>query len=625
MTTGALFGYLASVLVFATFYMKTIMPLRMVAILSNVSFITYASIENLTPVLILHALLLPLNIIRLLELRNEVRQAEQALSEDFSPSAILPVMKERPAAAGEVLFRMGDAADELFYLERGTIDLPEIGKQLGPGEVLGEVGLFSYSGTRTSSAVVLEDSLLYTLPRKKIASTLAQHPRLGIMLLRLTATRLTENLNRAETQTTTETPSEASADPIMTDSKQTLFRSRLRKAGTILAAILLLAVGGLTIAPSAYIFLSRDAALTTWINDATAPIQGHIVTPLPIPGAVVDPSGWIVEIENVHADRGDILRAEARIKEAEAELEKLEAYDTYMRKLIADWQTRTTTYAAAFADKLDLESSGLKEEIAFLTERLHLAQEAVKRASALSDRGYVSAAAEEQERQTVLDIEEALAAKKRDLSTHQLRRSWANQGIYIDADGQNPNWAYQSEDVISLEHQKAIERVEVAKAALEKAKQDHSAALRSYRDLSSAVVTAPDGAIIWSRIAGEGAAVTAGAPIVSWIDCRDLLIDVPASDLLVGLVTPGMAAEIIVEGETKERQASVILARGAAGKLASEDLAAIARGHDADTAQVLLSLDDTSSIETCPVGRAASIDFTEISFLDLVWAYLRLQ
>ena len=37
MHTGELVGYLASALVFATFYMKTMMPLRAVAIASNVA------------------------------------------------------------------------------------------------------------------------------------------------------------------------------------------------------------------------------------------------------------------------------------------------------------------------------------------------------------------------------------------------------------------------------------------------------------------------------------------------------------------------------------------------------------------------------------------------------------
>jgi hypothetical protein len=41
MRSGEFFGYVASGLVFATFYMRTMLPLRLLAIGSNVAFITY--------------------------------------------------------------------------------------------------------------------------------------------------------------------------------------------------------------------------------------------------------------------------------------------------------------------------------------------------------------------------------------------------------------------------------------------------------------------------------------------------------------------------------------------------------------------------------------------------------
>ena len=67
MNGSDLFGYLASFLVFATFYMKGTIPLRIAAIASNVAFIIYACSSGLTPILVLHSALLPLNLLRLAE------------------------------------------------------------------------------------------------------------------------------------------------------------------------------------------------------------------------------------------------------------------------------------------------------------------------------------------------------------------------------------------------------------------------------------------------------------------------------------------------------------------------------------------------------------------------------
>ena len=63
-------GYIASILVFATFYVKKILTLRLIAVSSNIAFILYALGGNLHPIFILHSLLLPLNLYRIFELKR---------------------------------------------------------------------------------------------------------------------------------------------------------------------------------------------------------------------------------------------------------------------------------------------------------------------------------------------------------------------------------------------------------------------------------------------------------------------------------------------------------------------------------------------------------------------------
>jgi len=54
-------GYLASGLVIVAFCMKNIIPLRSVALTSNVAFLIYGIGLGLAPVWLLHAILLPVN------------------------------------------------------------------------------------------------------------------------------------------------------------------------------------------------------------------------------------------------------------------------------------------------------------------------------------------------------------------------------------------------------------------------------------------------------------------------------------------------------------------------------------------------------------------------------------
>lgn len=69
-STIEIIGYVACCLVLATFYVKRILTLRLIAICSNVAFIMYALGSTLYPIFILHSLLLPLNLYRIFEIKR---------------------------------------------------------------------------------------------------------------------------------------------------------------------------------------------------------------------------------------------------------------------------------------------------------------------------------------------------------------------------------------------------------------------------------------------------------------------------------------------------------------------------------------------------------------------------
>ena len=74
-------GYAAGAAVVATFCMTSMLWLRILAIASNVLFITYGVMAVATPVLVLHLVLLPLNMMRLREqvLKERARMQREPL------------------------------------------------------------------------------------------------------------------------------------------------------------------------------------------------------------------------------------------------------------------------------------------------------------------------------------------------------------------------------------------------------------------------------------------------------------------------------------------------------------------------------------------------------------------
>ena len=80
MTLSQALGFLAAGLVLLTFGMRTMVPMRIAAIASNLAFIAYGVSLELTPVWLLHGILLPLNAYRLLEAWQPRRRARSLRS-----------------------------------------------------------------------------------------------------------------------------------------------------------------------------------------------------------------------------------------------------------------------------------------------------------------------------------------------------------------------------------------------------------------------------------------------------------------------------------------------------------------------------------------------------------------
>jgi CRP/FNR family transcriptional regulator, cyclic AMP receptor protein len=193
-------GYCASLLVFCTFYMKTMIPLRAVAVVSNVAFMTYGLAGGIYPVFVLHAVLLPLNCLRLQQMRALIRRVREASRGKMSMEWLIPLMTRQKLEAGHVLFRKGDPANSMYLILKGSVKLVEIDVALGPGALVGEIGVFAPDNRRTGTAVCESDVEVGTISDQKVLQLYYQNPAFGFYMFRLVLQRMLENqsLQRAQ-------------------------------------------------------------------------------------------------------------------------------------------------------------------------------------------------------------------------------------------------------------------------------------------------------------------------------------------------------------------------------------------------------------------------------------------
>ena len=189
-------GYAASAAVLATFCMSTMIPLRVLALVSNVLFVSYGYLDHLYPVLILHALLFPVNALRLVQFQRLIRDMRDAHREDLPVQSLLPYMSKHKYAAGETLVRRGDRADRLYYLLDGELEVTDLNKVLKSGAVVGEIGVFAPNQLRTATIVCRTDCTLFELTESRAKQLYFQDRSFGFAVLRLIIARLVENNER---------------------------------------------------------------------------------------------------------------------------------------------------------------------------------------------------------------------------------------------------------------------------------------------------------------------------------------------------------------------------------------------------------------------------------------------
>lgn len=191
-------GYMAAILTIATYSMRTMIPLRVVGICANCLFIAYGYFAAIYPQLLLHAILLPLNGLRLYQMIQLIAMVKRASENDLSMDWVKGFTSTRDCHAGEAIFAKGDIADAMYYAISGRYALNEIGVEIVPGQVVGEMGWVSPDRRRTQTFTCVEPGQLLVITYRQVRTLYFQNPRFGFFFLKLITQRLFANQQKTE-------------------------------------------------------------------------------------------------------------------------------------------------------------------------------------------------------------------------------------------------------------------------------------------------------------------------------------------------------------------------------------------------------------------------------------------
>jgi len=194
-TVGTLF---ASVFVVATISMRTMIPLRIFAILTNIVLIATAIPGHNYLVILVQTVVLLLNSYRLHQMLQLVRDVKKSVNSDLSMEWLKPFMTERPCTAGEAVFYKDEKAEDMLYIVSGRFKLVESGIELPVGAIVGELGMLSPLKRRTQTLECVEAGLILSVSYSKVEELYVQNPAFGFYFLRLSSARLFQNIDALE-------------------------------------------------------------------------------------------------------------------------------------------------------------------------------------------------------------------------------------------------------------------------------------------------------------------------------------------------------------------------------------------------------------------------------------------
>jgi CRP-like cAMP-binding protein len=109
-----------------------------------------------------------------------------------------PFMNQRAYRQGDVLFRKGQPANEMYLTVSGKFLVTEIGVELPPGRLMGELGFITPNNKRTQTVECIESGEVLTITYDRLLEIYFENPEFGYYFLRLTSDRLMQNIARLE-------------------------------------------------------------------------------------------------------------------------------------------------------------------------------------------------------------------------------------------------------------------------------------------------------------------------------------------------------------------------------------------------------------------------------------------
>ncbi|RJR35111.1 MAG: HAMP domain-containing protein [Desulfobacteraceae bacterium] len=129
-------------------------------------------------------------------LRKVIEEVMGGTSSEYAFEWLVQHMEGCSYKKGEYLFRKGERAEKIYYLEQGTLRVVEIDQVVTKGAIIGETGILSPMKERTLSIMCDEECVVFSMDEEKARELFFSDPSLVFQLILTSIKRSLTNLKR---------------------------------------------------------------------------------------------------------------------------------------------------------------------------------------------------------------------------------------------------------------------------------------------------------------------------------------------------------------------------------------------------------------------------------------------
>jgi multidrug resistance efflux pump len=360
-----------------------------------------------------------------------------------------------------------------------------------------------------------------------------------------------------------------------------------------------------------FLCVSRKAVVGAALLTLHAPIDGHVQQSSLTLGRYVEAKEVLGVINNPWADDQSVRALELQLGDADVEIASISPLLEEFEGIASSLKNGTALYQARRVAQLQAVAAEAEARIKAQEAMSHEAQQVLDRSQELAVDGLVSPERRSEVERDAIVGKETVEALQRNLDGIGAQLDAAQKGVNIDSSGMGSDRPYSRQRLDELR----IELVRWRQRLTEQQKRRDTlvrklAEVRArLQQFSQATLSSPRRGRIWEVLTAPDTYVSKGSPVVSILNCEELLVVATVSEWVFARLSISTRARFTVT-QTGERHLGRVVEL-----LGSEPLAQtlVAPGllTEPGTYRVVLAFPSLAgtSADQCSVGQSGEVTF----------------